>query len=452
MRRSLLILLLAVIFINPHAAKTNDCRSKLGVHFKPFYSGSPLSWAADATFSAGKMNNLVLDRIYNNQMLFLGLDFSTGAHQLYLEGGLKYWYKSDDDPGPSTGTGIGTGDSTGTGNSLWGDYPKPEKRNFGMRELYYGFYHNATKLRVGLQSMRLGNSMLLDERVLGASINQTFGAFDFNIKLGTVSTDFARRGDFCGTRHVYRLLRGSRFNLVSSDPWKTNFVGGLVSWNPAYEKPAADNSEETDSFEDDEFSSDEFSDFGDEKRSLLKNISLVFFEEFGSGFHDYKYYFGGLVVLSLPAAIEFGTEVINQYITNEKALGYRIQLSRDWTWNSGALSNLALTYLGKHSIDEGSRFYSAFSNLFSGEVMRLDVQDLPFWTIAARHEFSVKFKPAVKLLYLKQTELNHLQEWDVQLSAHVFKGLNLYGIYSRMQSDLLEGTTDMARLEVKWAF
>jgi len=40
----------------------------------------------------------------------------------------------------------------------------------------------------------------------------------------------------------------------------------------------------------------------------------------------------------------------------------------------------------------------------------------------------------------------------VQLSAHVFKGLNLYGIYSRMQSDLLEGTTDMARLEVKWAF
>lgn len=442
MRQLSIMLLLTTILIFPRNGKSTDCRSELGVHFKPLFSKSPISWAMETTLAGGKMSNLILDRTYNNQMLLLGLDFSSGAHQFYLEGGAKYWYRSDED------SSIGGG----TGNSVWKDYPKAEKRHFGMRELFYGFYRTNTKVKIGLQSMRLGNSMLLDERVLGASINQNLGAFDFDVKLGTVSTDFARRGDFCGTRHVYRLLRGGRFNLVSSDPWKTNFVGGLISWNPAYEKPVANNSKETDEFKDDDFSSDEFSDFKEQKRRLIKNISLVLFEEFGSGFHDYKYYFGALVAWSFPASIDLETEIINQYIKNEKALGYRFQLSRDWTWNSGALTSLAMTYLGKYSIDERSRFYSAFSNLFLGEVMRLDVQDLPFWTIAVRHEFALKFKPMIKILYLKQTELDHLNEWDIQLSAHIFKGLRLYGVYSKIESELLDGTTDMTRLEAKWAF
>lgn len=449
----MLFFIIAILFMSRNG-NANDCHSELSAFLKPIYSGSSLKWALEATLSAGKMDNLVLDRTFNNQMLLLGLDYSAGAHQLYFEGGAKFWNRSDEDEY-----------NGGNSGSTWSNYSKPEKNNWGLRELFYGNYQANSKIKAGLQSMRLGNSMILDERVLGISLNQKLGAFDIDFKIGTVSTDFSRQGDFCGKRHVNRLFRGGRFNLVSADLWETNFIGALITFDPSYEKPVENaNKTSDDSFSDDSFSDDfssddfssdgfdDFSEFEEPKKRLIKSISLVLFEEFGSGFHDYKYYFGLLAKLSLPALVELETEILYQYIKDEKAFAYRFQLSRDWTWPSGALTNLSLSYLGEESIDDNTKFYSAFSNLLMGEVMQLDVLDLPFWTISVKHDFPIMFKPSIKVFYLEQTETNHLNEWDFQLSAHFFKGFRVYATYSTIVTDLLEGHTDMIRLETKWAF
>ena len=437
----------------PQNGNSNDCTSELSAFLKPIYGKSPVKWAIEASLTGGQMDNSTIDRTFNNQMILLGLDFSSGAHQLYLEGGAKFWHRSDEDASISGGSGKSSGNS----GSAWSNSTKSEKRHWGMRELFYGNYHTNTKVKLGLQSMRLGNSMLLDERVLGASLNQNIGAFTFDLKIGTVSTDFSRQGDFCGTRHVYRLLRGGRFNFVSPDLWKTNFVGAIITWDPSYVKPSdsSDDFSSDDGSGDDDFSSDgfeDFSDFEETKRRLIKNISLILFEEYGSDFHEYKYYFGILAKFSLPALIELETEVIQQHIKDERSLAYRFQLSRDWTWASGALTNLSMSYLGKHSFDDQSKFYPAFSNLLLGEVMKIDAQDSPFWFASVKHDFPIKLKPAIKVFYVGQTEDNHLSELDIQLSAKVYKGLRLYAMYSLIETDLLEGDTDTIRLEVKWTF
>lgn len=418
-----------------------DCRTELGVHLKPLWANGPFSWAVEASLYDGKLDHSGLDRTFTSQMFFTGLDFTSGSHRVYAEGGLKYWGRSDDQ---ARSVLFSTGYLPV--QSVWSEFPKPAQRHWGMREAFYEFNQSATHLKIGLQSMRLGNSMLLDERVLGLGAMHESGAFDFHLKLGTVSTDFARKGDFCSTRHVYNLLRGGRFNLVSNNLWETNFFGVLASWDPSQKQP----NQKRVAFEasaDDDFKMDEF-----KQESWLKNIGLIFFEEFGSGFHDYKYYFGAIASFALPGSVTIETEMIGQYIRNENALAFKLAAKRDWAWNSGALTNVSLTLVGKYSLDDQSRFYSAFSNLYIGEVMRLDVQDLPFWSVALRHEFPVRFKPTVKVLYLQEPERDHLQELDLQLHARIYNGLRLYGIYSHIQSDLLPGITQMRRMELRWAF
>ncbi len=435
------VIFVFLLVTGPRMAIATDCRSELGVHLKPLYANARFSWAVETSLNGGALDNAAVDRTFTSQMLFAGLDFTSGSRRFYLESGLKYWSRSDD----QERSGLNT-TSTLSGLSVWNEFPKPAKRHWGLREAFYEVNRNNTNLKLGLQSMRLGGSMLLDERVLGLGAMRQAGAFDFYFKLGTVATDFARKGDFCSTRHVYNLMRGGRFNLVSSRLWETNFFGAMASWDPSG-KQSAQQSGSVESAGDDEFSMNDL-----DQEKFLKNIGLLFFEEFGSGFHDYKYYLGALAAFALPGSVGLETEIIGQYIRGERALAYRLTAKRDWAWNSGALTNLSVNLIGKYSIDDNSRFYSAFSNLYIGEVMRLDVQDLPFWSVALRHEFSVRFKPNIKILYLQQTELNHLREWDIQLGARIYKGLRLFGIYSNMQSDLLPGITEMKRMEMRWAF
>lgn len=253
MKRLYIITFLIVFIFNKGLGTAAECRSELGAHFKPALPGWPLSWAVETIVVTGAMENPVLERTFNNQFLFVGMDLNFASHQIYLEGGYKNWHRSDEGPG------------LGGKNPGWSQYPLPEKRHYGMREAYYRFQGDRTTFKVGLLSVKLNGSMLLDERTMGAHLTKVLGAFDIDMSVGTVMTGFARMGDFCGTRHVYRLLRGGRFTQVGNDLGETNFVGGVLTWNPNYEKPAETNVEEADSFGDDEFVFD--SDFSESSRS-----------------------------------------------------------------------------------------------------------------------------------------------------------------------------------------
>ncbi len=255
MMKKVLLCIILTSFI-PTLAFGKERKSGLGAHFKPFIQGVPLYWSAELMLAAGTMNNSLLDRDYINRNFYVRIDLNVGHHQLYVEVGLKKFYKSDTGPG------------LGVQNPGWGDYPKPEKHNSGLREAFYRYEGSDAVIAIGLSSMELGSSMLIDERAIGIKAEKAFSAFRIDVSAASVMNDFAREGDFCSTRHVRRLLRGGRLGFNSSDLGFSNFAAGVLRWNPNYEKHQKIESVDDDS---DSFSDDflQFSSFKMKKIPLL---------------------------------------------------------------------------------------------------------------------------------------------------------------------------------------
>jgi len=147
------------------------------------------------TLTGGVAKNIELFVLYdsldktqlNGGMILAAVDFGFGGqkHHIYIEGGYKNWKNSEF-----------VDESTLT-----------DSRHFGMRQAFYSYTNNGTKLKIGLHETRLGDFFLIDERVMGASIDQEIGAFTINARLGTVNKSFARMGKFCANRHLYGLIK-----------------------------------------------------------------------------------------------------------------------------------------------------------------------------------------------------------------------------------------------------
>jgi hypothetical protein len=421
-----------------------DCESEVAAHLKPVKEDSGLSWAMELTGQIGYLGNSDLDRGLANGMVFLGLHYRSSlssAHRFYFEGGYKDWHKSDQGPG------LG-----GTGQT-WGDFPTPAKDHWGLREAYYDFGGGKTQLTGGLHTASLDENLLLDERAVGVSLKRTFGSYTLKVATGGVMSQFARMKDFCATRHVYRIVRGGRVNLIGDKFGETNFAGGTFSWSPSP-------STEPDSFgapgeeEDDEFVAfdEEFASLEDYEGSFVKRIGIVFYEEFGSGFETNRLYYGGLAELGLSSEFELQVELIHQHVTENRVLGYLIRGGQDFTWRSGALTSLWGGYIGSADIDPNARFAPAFSNLFLGEVMRLDVVHLPLVFGRVKHSLPWKGKPAIGFFAVGQTSGARSEEYDFEAELHLARGLRLYGVVGFVRSAALSGRTMVGRVQMRYAF
>ncbi len=172
--------------------------------------------------------------------------------------------------------------------------------------------------------------------------------------------------------------------------------------------------------------------------------------EFGKGFDEKKLYLGPTLSLALPFSMELNNELIYQYISEEQNLAFITKLNRNFNWSSGALTQVSLGYYGAFSINEGSRFYPAFSSLYIGEVMRLDAMDMSFIEFSVKQKMPLPFHPSVKISYMQQTELNHTSELDLQLGLQLFKGFKIWGIYSNINSDELSDDVNMMKFEARW--
>jgi len=433
---------IALLLLLPVSAMGRECKSELGAHFKPLFGSDLLSWSMETTATQGWMELEGEDRSLRTGLLFTGLDirpWKDSGHQFYLEGGWKDWYRSDDGPGE------GEDEET-----------EPERRHLWLREAFYRYDGHSSWLKVGLQSMNLGEGLLLDERVLGVSAMRAFGSFDVQLRAGSVATDFARMEDFCANRHTYQLLRGRRLSLVADALGETNLVAAKISWTPG--KAVEEAPVQACALENDDGMA--FADFGDEfavfvreeENRLLERVSLIFMEEFGDGFHNYKYYVGGLLELALPWGIGMKLEGIGQYIEGEKTIGYMAEGQRDVTWRSGAFTDLSAGYMGRFRIDDDAFFYPTFGNLFMGEVMRLDAPALPLAYASAHHRFPWRLAPAIGISLVEQVGGADVTELDLTTGIRLFDGLRLEGVYSYGRTDLLEEDMQMGRLEFRWAF
>ncbi len=465
MKTKSLLIVLVIFFVNIYTASAQmDCRSMLGAHLTPFKKDGTILWAVEGTMAPGLMtspydslNNTKL----NGGMLLAGLDFGFmhNKSHIYLEGGYKNWQNSEF---------VDTSNFT-------------DSKHFGMRQAFYSYNNNNTSIKLGLHETRLGDFFLIDERILGASVDQEIGAFTINARVGTVNKSFARMGKFCSNRHLYSLVHDFT-EKIGEKVGETNLAGFVINWNPHYKK-AEVIKEGSDEFSDnnDEFSSDDeftnsnddfhenhdFNEFGNsddfsnqevsEKKQQIKinNVGIIFYDEFGSEEYipNNKFYTGVLVDFDLPFGFIMQTGGIYQNMKSNNNIVYIAKLAKSKTWNNASMTKISGAYIGKYNIDENAVFQPLFSNLFIGEIMRMDATEFPLWQAMIKHRFPGKLKFHVALKAVGQIEDAKTNEQDIEFGLLAFKNhLKLTLIGSRVETLALPNEFYMARVELRLAF
>ncbi len=418
-----LILISLITLLAGKANSQMHCRSILGSHLTPFQQDLPLYWAIEGTMAPGVMSsqgdgdNAKL----NGGMVIGALDYAfSNQHSLYAEGGFKNWI-----------------------NSELSQPVKEFSQHLGMRQLFYNYRSEKTDLKAGLQEMKLGDYFLIDERVIGLSLDREMGAFTLNFRGGTVTDNYARMGRFCANRHLYGLITSDFTENIGEKPGETNLAGAVLNWNPHYTKPK----------EEDEFG--EFSDAGGEfgeEQKVITNVGFILYSEFGKIIPEAKLYAGSLIDLNLPAQFTMQTGGIYQNMENHNALVYTAELGRNIPWKSGDNTELGAAWIGKYKIDDGAIFQPLFSNLFLGEIMRLGAADFPLWKTSVKHTFHGKINFSAEIEAVGQTKGHETSEIDLKLGAELFNHSKITAILSRVETQALKDDIVMGRLEMRVAF
>ncbi len=420
------LILSSLILVSALSANAQmECRSTLGGHLTPFHKDVPLLWAVEGTMAPGYMGDFDADpAILSGGMVIGALDLTIyKKHNFYAEGGFKKWNNS----------------------ALSQDIPS-KSRPVGMRQAFYSFNTEKTQIKLGLHETKLGNFFLIDERVMGVSLDHEMGAFTLNARGGGVLQNFARMGQFCANKHLYNIIGNNYTESIGKEFGETNFAGFALNWNPAYKEEA-----EGDEFS--EFSEfEEFSETEDKKNQIISNVAIIFYDEFGTIIPDNKLYVGSLVDFSLPLKFTFQAGGVYQNMLNNNAVVYTASLKRAVNWKKRGMTQLATSYIGKYNIDDNAIFQPLFSNLFVGEIMRLDAPDFPLWQVKVKHHFPGKVKFHVGLKAMGQIENNKTSEIDLELGMKLFKHAKITTIFSRVESKALQEDIYMGRIELRLAF
>lgn len=413
-----------------------DCRSTLGAHLTPFHKDVPILWAIEGTMAPGIMtspyNDTDITKL-NGGMILGALDFTFARnHNFYLEGGYKNWTTSD----------------------FVSESGASKSKHFGMRQVFYSYSNNQLKIKAGLHETQLGSFPILDERILGISADKTIGAFSFNLRGGTVMKNFARMGIFCSNRHLYGIISPNYTENIGKKPGDTNLAGIAINWDPQHKKPVQSQS----SNNSDEFSefSDEFSsDLDDKEIFQVSQVQFLFYNEFGNQnfIPDHKLYLGAFADMNLPYGFTAKVGGIYQNMSNNNTMMYIANLGRIVSWQNASSTRFDVTYIGKADVSQNALYMPIFSNLFLGEIMRLDATDFPLWTAKVNHRFPGKLNFNVGVKAVGQITGAKTNEQDLEIGITTLKHhLKVTLIGSRVQTNLVPEDFYMVRAEVRLAF
>ena len=430
-----------------------ECRSMIGAHLTPFGEKIPVSWAIEGTMAPGFMTSPFDDKdneVLSGGMLLGALEFNfMENNHVYIEGGYKNWK-----------------------NSALVNDKKLTNRHLGVRQFFYSYSGDNFKVKFGLHETRLGNFFLVDERILGGSMDREIGAFSLNVRGGTVLKNFARMGQFCANRHLYGIIHSNYTEKIGKKVGETNLAGFVINWDPHYKKStntSASDDEFTDSGDEfsnnndefhtnhdfDEFSDNEGNEFKEENTPFitLKNIGFILYDEFGKIIPDNKFYIGTLFDFDLVQNFFLQTGPVFQSMFNNNALVYIAKLGRNVTWDNASNTKFVLAYIGKYNIDDNAIFQPLFSNLFLGEIMRMDAADFPLWQAAIKHHFPGKMKFKIALKAVGQIDTPYTNEQNIEVGMMAFNNhLKVTLIGSRVQTDKLPNPFFTARVETRLAF
>ncbi len=431
-----LIVLSVIILLSQAVYSQMDCRSTLGAHLTPFHKDVPILWAIEGTMAPGIMTSPFIDTEntkLNGGMILGALDFTfVKNHNIYIEGGYKNWITSN----------------------YVNDTGSHKSKHFGMRQVFYTYSNNQFKIKAGLHEAQLGGFPILDERILGISVDKSIGAFSFNFRGGTVMKNFARMGVFCSNRHLYGIISPNYTENIGKKPGDTNLAGIAVNWNPQYKKPvqsaSTNNTDEFSEFND-EFSSGS----ADSKSFQVSQVQLLVYNEFGNQGHipDHKLYLGAFTDMNLPFGFVSKIGGVYQNMSNNNTAIYITDLGRIISWQNGSSSRFDISYIGKIDISKNALYMPLFSNLFLGEIMRLDATDFPLWTAKINHRFPGKLKFNIGIKSVSQIKDTKTNEQDIELGISTLKHhLKVTLIGSRVQTNLTPNDFYMIRAEFRLAF
>lgn len=417
MRKGLFIILLLIALPLGLLAQW-ECPSQLAAFLKPigkskFYVGSEIT---------GGLGYLTDNSIING-MGYLGIDRSGEKSTFYIEGGFKYWYRYDLEKDASF-----------------------SDQHFGLRELFYQYRSPVGRITLGLQSARFDDDYLFNERMIGINYEHTKGAWAVNFSGGTVTKDFARNGIFCAVSYLYDIIPGRQLPLIGNKPGQTNFSGVTFKFTPSKMKKKQ-STENLDEFSPDGFSNAIGTETSGSRKFSLETAGIALYDEFGSWVPENVFIGGLFSEFRLPADIYFKPEILYQASQNNQALIFTLGLEKSLN-GSKSRTHFYLRYYGIYALDANAKALNSFSNIFAGNVLRLDAMDLPFVQLAIRYRLP-EIRTHLKLQYILQTRQNPMQELDLAIVKKIGKHMQASAIGGFIKSNLLKDDAFLGRFEFR---
>ena len=395
-----------------------ECPSRIGGNLKPFTSEFPnLSWAGELTTTAGTTGDYAI----GNAMAFGALDLSTEKTTLYLEGGIKSWKRIN---------------ANGYHN---------EGYNLGFREAFFQYRGTSQNLNIGLRSTQGDDYYLLNERVLGLDYKQTLGNWNFRALTGTVMNRFARNGTFCTLGYLYNIVPGRERQLIGRKFGETDLALLTLNYRPGSKPSTSDEFSNSDGLgTTNEFAAtDEFSAPAKKSaRSIFKlvNAGALAYTEYGNAVAA-KALYGGLYAEVEVAGITLKPEIILQSASANQGLIWNLTAQKEITWSNQQQTKIFGRYIGMIKIDSTAHALNSFSNVFAGEVLRLDAIELPIFQCGIKHSIpslkaSIKLQAALQTgetrgyvynLWNSPPTNDRMQEYDLVVSKNIGQHLLING-------------------------
>jgi len=379
-----------------------ECRSQLSSNLKPV-GKSKLYWASEITLGSGYLtNNAIL-----NSMGFIGLDYSFKNSSIFAETGYKYWYRADFDLKSNFRNG-----------------------HFGVREFFYQYKSKGHKIITGIQSATFDDYFLLNERMLGVNYKFTNGKFTLNFNAGSVLKGFSRNGLFCSVGYLYDVIYNRNLPLTGGYPGETNLAGISVKYT------FVNNSES------------EFSDDTTPVSLRIKDIGFVLYSEFGTLINKSVYFPALFMKVEFPAGFTFKPELLYQISNGNDLLIYDLKFETNIV-STKKKFHANIRYIGSYKIDESAVVLNSFSNLFLGDVLRLDSRDgLPLLQIGSRISFP-KIKTHLKLQYSLAAGSLPLSEINFEYGKRFAKSLQMVAVTGLIKDKQRDRKLLLGRVELR---
>ena len=402
-----------------------SCPSKIGGSLKPLWSDSPIRWATEVETAGGILG----ERALFNGMWFGALEADLTFLNLYAEGGVKYW-------------------------SLWENDAQFEKFRPGMRELYVEPAFKNLDVRIGLQSLQFDDAFIFNERAMAVSLDKNWQGFTFEGALGTVSKQFARNGSFCSNCFMYDIVQNRPKGYLGSKPFDEKFAALVVTFRPEGYKKSKNKPVQS------AVSADEFSEFdafepiagGDEKKALVSMdaAGLILYSEFGQHYANPLFVAGFYETINLPLNLKFKGEYLYQHFGSTQGIVAVNSIDGSYKSNLG-FTDINGSYYYFYKLSDQAAPMLSYTNLFLGEVLRLDAVEMPLASVYVKHRFKNKGM-SLKLQYATETKRDAMREVDLQLNKNFGHLLHVIVTGGWMHGGEINDNTMLGRVELRFTF